>query len=150
MVVYRPAEYIYKGNNAKVSVESDAVITSSGVYWDKFNTEEFITWANPCDKNILWYDKANVGVKRSINQEIVPGRTLSLLGVWAYHWGQCMYQFLPKLVTAGEAGLLNHSITLLIDDNEDVTIMEIINNYLLNFPNVKIKFAKSKIDFICE
>ncbi|EXY62956.1 hypothetical protein M085_4642, partial [Bacteroides fragilis str. 3986 N(B)19] len=50
----------------------------------------------------------------------------------------------------GEAGLLDDSITILVVENEDATIMEIINSYLTNYPNAKIKFITKKIDYTCE
>lgn len=148
--VYVPAEYIYKSDNGVVSYESDVVITPKGAYWDKFNSEEFVTWAKPADSNVVWYDKKNIGITRYRKTEFIRGRVLSLVGVWAYHWGHCMYQFLPKLFSAGEAGLLDDSITILVVENEDATIMEIINSYLTNYPNAKIKFITKKIDYTCE
>lgn len=143
--VYVPAEYIYKSDNGVVSYESDVVITPKGAYWDKFNSEEFVTWAKPADSNVVWYDKKNIGITRYRKTEFIRGRVLSLVGVWAYHWGHCMYQFLPKLFSAGEAGLLDDSITILVVENEDATIMEIINSYLTNYPNAKIKFIANII-----
>lgn len=148
--VYVPAEYIYKSDNGVVSYESDVVITPKGAYWDKFNSEEFVTWAKPADSNVAWYDKKNIGITRYGKTEFVHGRVLSLVGVWSCHWGHCMYQFLPKLFSAGEAGLLDNSITILVVENEDATIMEIINLYLTNYPNAKIKFIAKNIDYTCE
>jgi capsular polysaccharide biosynthesis protein len=148
--VYIPAEYIYKEPNGIVSAESDVVITDKGAYWEKFNKEEFVTWAEPADFNVFGYDNNNIRIRRYKVQEFIPGRTLSLLGVWAFHWGHCMYQFLPKLFSAGEAGLLDNPITVLIVENEDSTIMELVNYYLAKFPNAKIKFAKNKVDYTCE
>ena len=125
-------------------------ITPKGAYWDKFNSEEFVTWAKPADSNVVWYDKKNIGITRYRKTVFIRGRVISLVGVWAYHWGHCMYQFLPKLFSAGEAGLLDDSITILVVENEDATIMEIIKSYLTNYPNAKIKFITKKIDYTCE
>ena len=148
--VFIPAEYIYKTKKGIVCCNSDVVLTEQGAYWEKFNNEEFITWAKPCDSNVYWYDHENIGIKRHKKKEFISGRTLSMIGVWARHWGHCMYQFLPKLFSAGEAGLLNNPINILVVENEDPTIMEIINYYLSDFPNAKIVIAKSNIDYVCE
>ncbi len=145
-----PAEYIYKIKDGIVSYESDAVLTNKGVYWEKYNQDEFVTWAMPSDDNVTWYDHENIGIIRYRKEEYITGRTLSLVGVWAYHWGHCMYQFMPKLFSAGEAGLLNESINILVVENEDATIMEIIRSYLAGFPNAKIIFAKPKTEYKCE
>lgn len=148
--VYVPAEYIYKTHNGIVSSDTDVVLTEKGAYWEKFNTEEFVTWAIPCDSNVSWYDFKNIGIKRFKERLLIPGKTLSLVGVWAFHWGHCMYQFLPKLFSAGEAGLLDNPINILVVENEDATIMEIIHNYLSTFPNAKLAFAKKNVEYMCE
>lgn len=148
--VFIPAEYIYKTSNGVISAESDIVLTDKGVYWEKFNTEEFVTWAIPADNNVVWYDFSHIGIKRFKEREFISGRTLSLIGTWAYHWGHCMYQFMPKLFSAGEAGLLNEPINVIVVENEDATIMEIIHNYLSHFPNAKLIFAKNKTEYTCE
>lgn len=148
--VFVPAEYIYKIKNAIISCESNVVLTDKGVYWEKHNQEEFVTWAMPVDRNVAWYDYESMGLIRYKKREFIPGRTLSLIGVWAYHWGHCMYEFLPKLFSAGEAGVLNEPINILVVENEDATILEIMSNYLENFPKVKMIFAKPKIEYECE
>ena len=148
--VFIPAEYIYKIPGAIVSDNSDVVLTNDGVYWEKYNQDEFVTWAMPTDVNVAWYDRKNIAIKRYKKQEYIQGKTLSLVGVWAYHWGHCMYQFMPKLFSAGESGLLNESINILVAENEDATIMEIIHNYLSDFPNAKVVLAKPGIEYKCE
>ena len=148
--IYSSEEYIFKIPNAVISNESDVVITSKGVYWDKYNDDEFVTWAVPADINVVWYDNNSIIVKKNKKQEFISGQVLSMLGVWAYHWGHCMYQFLPKLFTAGEAGLLNNHIKVLIPNTEDETIIEIMKSYLVNFPKVEIVLAYDGIDYTCE
>ncbi|RHJ47601.1 glycosyltransferase family 61 protein [Bacteroides sp. AM10-21B] len=148
--VFSPEEFIFKEKNAVISVESDVVITSKGVYWDKYNDEEFLTWAIPCDQNVIWYDKNYIGIIKYRKRYVISGLCLSLIGVWSSHWGHCMYQFLPKLFTAGEAGLLNQPITIIIAETEDAAIMEMVHNYISNYGQVKILYAKSNTDYICE
>ena len=147
--VYSPEEYIFELPNAVISNESDVVITEQGVYWDKFNEEEFITWADPADENVISYDSNSIYIKKR-KQKFVKGKVLSMLGVWANHWGHCMYQFLPKLFTAGDAGLLNEAIKILVPETEDKTIIEIMKSYLTSYPHTEILYAQDGIDYKCE
>lgn len=148
--VYNSAQYIYTANNAVIVSDSDVVITDLGVYWDKYNEEEFITWATPCDRNVMWFNRDNIGIRRYKRKETIEGRTLSLIGVWSIHWGHCMYQFLPKLFIAGEAGLFAKDMTILIDEKEDATILELVKRYLKDYPKAKIKYAKSNTEYCCK
>ena len=148
--VFGKAEYIFKETNAVVSTGSDAVITSKGVYWSKFNQEEFVTWAKPSDINLAWFDRDNVALFKLKRKEYISGKVLSLLGDCAHHWAHCMFEFLPKLFSAGKAGLLNQEITILVVENVDKQILEIIKNYLKNFPKTRIRFVKKSTDCICE
>lgn len=150
LVIKDKKRYIYSADNSIAVASSDAIITSHGVYWDKFNDEEFCTWASPADANIYWFNHQSVGLRRFKKKECIPGKTFSMVGVWSFHWAHCMYQFMPKLFSAGEAGLLNQDITILIDASEDGTIMEIIKEYLKCFPNAKLKKAYPKIEYLCE
>lgn len=148
--VFTKEEYIFKSTNSIVCNESDVVITKHGAYWDKYNSEEFITWADPADWNVIYYDKKNIIIKKNKTQKYIEGEVISLLGVWAHHWGHCMYQFLPKLFAAGEAGLLDKPTKVLLPHNEDKTIIEIVKCYLRNYPNTEIVYAYDNIDYICE
>ena len=148
--VFTKEEYIFKASDAIVCNDSDVVITNEGVYWDKFNNEEFITWADPADRNVISYSNNHIILKKNKKNKYISGNVLSLLGVWAYHWGHCMYQFLPKLFAAGEAGLLDNPITVLLPHNEDKTIIDIVIRYLESFPNTKIVYAYDDIDYTCE
>lgn len=148
--VFIPAEYMFLEPNASVNLNSDVVITEKGVYWEKFNIEEFLTWARPSDCNVVWFDKTHIFIKKAKRNEYIAGKTLSLVGVWSNHWGHCMYQYLPKLYSAGEAGVLNQPINVLVAYNEDKTILEIINHYLHNFPQARLVFAQPDTDYVCE
>ena len=148
--VFAPAEYIYKTDNGIVSLNSDVVITNKGAYWGKYNTEEFVTFAEPCDANVYWFDRTNIRIRRNRKKEYISGRVISLVGVWSYHWAHCMYQYLHKLFSAGEAGLLDMPITIIVSENEDQTIVDIINDYIKVFTDAKIMFAKSHVDYTCE
>lgn len=150
LTVFSPAEFIFEEKNAIINANSDAVITDKGVYWDKFNQEEFVTWAKPADSNVAWFDRESIGILRENKQQRIEGKVLSLIGLWSYHWAHCLFEFLPKLFSAGEAGLLDSPITILVVENEDGNIKEIINNYLKDFPNAKIYYVQNHIDYICD
>ena len=149
--VWIPEEYIYKVKNGIINANSDVVITDKGVYWCKYNQEEFVTWAKPADCNVSWYDGNNhIGIRRAKKKEYIPGRVVNITGLWAYHWAHCMYEFLPKLFSAGEAGILDNPITVLVVENEDKTILEIIKKYLKDYPQATLMLAKNDIDYECE
>lgn len=150
LTVYSPAEYIYKGRNAIVNASSDTIITSQGVFWSKFNNEEFVTWAKPADENVVWYNRETVGIIKMKKKQRVKGRVLSLIGLWSYHWAHNLFEFLPQLFTAGEAGLLNQDISILVDENVDSNILELINKYLESFENAKVVFVSKGVDYECE
>ena len=150
LTVFSPAEFIFEEKNVIVNANSDIVITDKGVYWDKFNQEEFVTWAKPADENVAWFDRENIGIIKEKKEQRIEGKVLSLIGLWSYHWAHCLFEFLPKLFSAGEAGLLDNPITILVVENEDRNIKEIINNYLKDFPNAKINYVQNHVDYICD
>ncbi len=150
LTVFSPAEYIFKERNVLVSAASDAIITTKGVFWSKFNNDEFVTWAKPSDYNVLWYDRNIIRIFSHKRRSVVKGKVLSLLGDCSYHWAHCLFEFIPQLFSAGEAGLLDDEITILVVDNVDRNILEIVKNYLKSFPKARIQFAKSGVDYECE
>ena len=150
LVVYAPAEFIFKTKEGIVNADSDVIITNYGAYWSKFNQEEFVTWAKPVDMNVLVFDRTNIWIKKARETDYVEGRVLPLIGLWSYHWVHSMMEFLPKLFVAGKAGLLNEPITVLLVENQDSNIIEVVNNFLRSYPNVKIKMARHGVDYVCE
>lgn len=148
--VFSPALYIFRTCKGVVNANSDVVLTDKGAYWCKYNQDEFLTWAVTSDGNVTWYDRNNIGIVKSKKQEFIPGKVLSLIGLWSNHWVHHFYEYLPKLFAAGEAGVLNQPIKLLIVENVDSNVKEAINNYLADFPLVEIQFAKYGIDYTCE
>lgn len=59
--VFKPAEYIYEEKDATVFLDSDVVLTDKGVYWYKYNQEEFLTWYKGIpDLNVLSYRKEKI------------------------------------------------------------------------------------------
>lgn len=148
--VFSPEDIIYKIRNGIVIEGSDVVVTSQGALWGKYNQEEFATYLIPFDINVLWYDRESIKIDKFKSVEFVPGRVLPLIGLDAHHWVHSIYEYLPRLFSAGEAGLLNNPITILVIENQDHNIMEIINNYLKDFPVAKKMMVKNGVAYKCE
>lgn len=148
--VFSPEDVIYKIYNGIVIEGSDVVVTDQGALWGKYNQEEFATYFVPFDTNVLWYDRESVKIEKFNSIEFVPGKVLPLIGLDAHHWVHSIYEYLPRLFSAGEAGLLNNPITILVIENQDHNIMEIINNYLKDFPAAKIMKVKNGVAYKCE
>ena len=149
--VFKPAQYIYKTDNGVVFCGSDVVITSKGVYWYKYNEEEFLTWFNGIpDTNVISYRKGEIRVRKYTRNFFIKGKVLSLLGVYDTHWVHFLFQYLPKLYISGEAGLFDNEITVLVPQGEDLTIIEIINRFLVRYPKVKLVYAEKRVNYICD
>ena len=148
--VLSPEDIIFKIKDGIVIEGSDVVVTEQGAYWGKYNQEEFVTFSVPLDNNVIWYDRDNIEIDQFKKIEYVQGRVLPLIGHDAHHWVHSIYEFLPRLFSAGELGLLNEAITILVSEYQDRNIVEIINNYLLKFPLAKIHKVKEGIAYKCE
>ena len=150
MDILTPSQYAILIPNASINADSDVVITSDGVYWDKYNEEEFMTFAMPSDCNLIHYTNDSVWLKPTINKEYIKGTSLSLLGVWSYHWCHFFLQFASKLFYAGENGLLNQEVTVIVNERADANIIQLVNDYLKSFPSAKMVMAKRNTEIICE
>lgn len=153
LLAYSPALYTVEIPNAVVSCYSDVVITDKGVYWDKFNDEEFITFGKPADANVIAFDSEYVSVLRNSknNESYISGNVISLIGTDCYHWEHFLVQYASKMYFAGENGILDHKITILYFDRGDACIRQFIEDYVVDrFPNVSIMKAEEGIDYICE
>lgn len=148
--IYSPAQYALLLDNARISANSDIVLTDKGVYWDKYNDEEFVTFAMPCDDNLVWFNRSKIGVLPFKRKQHISGTTLSMVGVWSYHWCHFFLQFASKLFYAGEAGLLDQDITILLNENIDNNIKDVVLMYLEKYPLAKICYAKPKTEYICD
>ena len=148
--VLSPEDIIFKIKDGIVIEGSDVLVTEQGVYWGKYNQEEFTTFLIPLDDNVIWYNRDHIKLDKFESVEYVSGRVLPLIGHDAHHWVHSIYEFLPRLFSAGEAGILETPITILVIENIDHNIDEIINRYLINFPAAKIKKVKDKVAYKCE
>ena len=148
--VYSPRDEIFIVKNGIVIEGSDVLVTEYGAYWGKYNDEEFVTFCKPLDDNVVSYDRGKIKLDKFKRIEFVPGRVLPLIGHDAHHWVHNIYEFLPRLFSAGEAGLLNTSMKVLIIDDVDKTIMEIVKNYLTKFPTTQIVKANYGVAYKCE
>ena len=141
---------IWLVQDAIVCQNSDVIRCNAGVWWDKYNDYDFMTRAKPCDKNILSYTTEDMYVLPCHEKVKIQGVALSLLGVFVHVWSHFVFQYLCKLYYAGEAGLLNQNITILIYDYADKNINEILENYLVRYPKVKIIRTQANVDYYCE
>lgn len=150
MEIFTPAQYAIKINDAIINADSDVVITDKGAYWEKHNEEEFMTFASPCDSNVQKYTMDDVYVVKYNKKDHISGLCLNLVGVWSFHWCHYFLHFAAKLYYAGENGLLDKDITVLIHNKCDSNLKQIISDYLAKFPNAKIKEIISKTDYLCD
>jgi len=145
-----PRQDIWLIPNTIVCQDSDIVRCEKGVFWDKFNEEDFITRAKPWDANVLKYTSESVYVIPNEEQEYISGVTLSMIGVFAQVWSHFVFQFLCKLYYAGKAGLLDSNVTILMNDYSDENILEIFENCRCKYPKIKLKKCRKGVDYICE
>ena len=150
MKVYTDSQYAVEILNARINSDSDVIITSQGAYWDKYNEEEFITWAKPEDTNVAYYNSDSIAIVHCRRVEKISGITLSLIGTCCYHWAHFLMQFACMMYYAGENGLLDQDVTILYQDRGDKCIRQFIDDYIANYPNVKLKYADCGVDYICE
>lgn len=148
--VISPSQDIWLVRDAIVSQDSDVVRCQEGAWWDKYNDEDFITRAKPWDINVVSFTNKDIYILPCRDKVNISGTTLSLLGVFENVWSHFVFQFLCKLYYAGEAGLLNQEITILMYDYTDPNINEIIDNYINRFPMAKILRAQANVDYCCE
>lgn len=150
MKVYTEPQYAFEIPNAIINSDSDTIVTEKGVYWDKYNEEEFMTWANPGDFNVAHYDRDSIAIIHSRKKERIEGLVLSLIGTCCYHWEHFLLQFACKMYYAGENGLLDREVTILYQDRGDKCIKQFIDDYVVSFPKVRLKYADRGVDYYCE
>lgn len=150
LVAKYPSIDYYRINNGVININSDIVITEKGVWWEKYNEEDFVTLATPADANLVSFNKDFVTILPAIKKQYIKGKVLPLTGVYSRAWSHFLFQFLCKLFFAGESGLLEDEITILTNDFKDENIEYIIGHYLENYPKVKRFIAKRGVDYTCE
>lgn len=106
--------------------------------------------ALPDDVNVFYYNNNTVKVIQKKHKEHISGKTLSLIGVYSCVWSHFLFQFICKMYFAGEAGLLDDDVTLLIDDTHDANIEQLLDDYLRRFPRVKKQYARKNTEYICD
>lgn len=148
--VTHPIQSMYFENNVIVNTDSDIIITDKGVFWDKYNTEEFVTWAKPADSNLLSFDRNIIRVIRHNKPIHIEGTSLFLAGNWTNVWSHFILQNLCKLFVAGENGILDENINILMHKREDRNIIEIVTEYLKKYTNTKIVYLEPYTDYVCD
>jgi hypothetical protein len=150
MIVKFPAIDIFRIPGAIVNLCSDIVIDGDYAWWDKYNEEDFLTLALPDDKNLLSFNNRTVRVITALKKEFIKGRVLDLTGVYCWVWSHFLFQFVCKMFFAGEAGLLDEDITILVNDYKDENIDKIFESYLSKYPKAHKKVIQPKVDYQCE
>ena len=140
---------ILKVPNATVTDKSDIVETLEGVLWDKAYQENFAITI-PTDNNLFCFSSENVLIQKYKRSERINGCVVSLLGVHSHIWSHSLIQFLPKLFYAAEAGLLDNELTLLVPNYSDKQLEQIVSDFIKYYKNVKLKYAESRVEYICE
>ena len=145
-----PEENFFLIKNAVVCYDSDIVITPKGVYWSKYNEDDFTSGALPYDRNLKSFNKDYIFIKPNKKKVFIKGRTLSLIGKFSYYWSHFLFEFICKMYYAGELGLFNTPINILTDKTNDNNIEELINTYLAKYPNVQRINVLKNVDYQCE
>ncbi len=145
-----PAEDIFLIKHGIVCCASDTIRTPKGVWWNKYNDNDFVTCAIPGDCNVLSFNRDTVTICPNKKNIRLSGKTLSLIGVYSHAWSHFLFEFVSKMYYAGEAGLLNQDVFLLTDEYNDSNIEDVINNYITSYPKVRRIIAKKNTDYICE
>jgi hypothetical protein len=150
LVTRIPKFDIYIIHGAEVNMLSDIVVEGTYALWDKYNDEEFRTLACPTDYNLVSFTNNTIRVMKALSTEYISGRVLNLTGTSSNIWSHFLFQYVCKLFFAGEAGLLDEDITLLVNDYKDQNIDCILNNYLSKYPKVHKKVVRSRVDYVCD
>lgn len=134
---------------AKISENSDIIITPKGVAWRKVESSMF-SKSNPDDWDLVWYDENKVRVLKKKKKIHLQGICFSMLGQFDNLWSHFILQFFPKLVYASEWGLFNDEITLLLPRYTDQNIIDAVHLVIDKYPKINIIYAKENISYICE
>jgi hypothetical protein len=148
--VHHPAQDILELNDVSVFGGSDIVKTSNGILWDKKYFHNFSpVILIPGDSNLLSYNEKGMKLKES-KQVLLREYCFSMLGVHAKHWAHFLAQYLPKLFYMKESGLLKNDITILLPCYKDSQIMEIIDNAVSPYKNIKIEYIDDNTEVRCK
>ena len=134
--MYHPSQDILKMDNACIYNNSDVVVTSEGVSWDKFYLPMF-SYMHVMDSYLTSYNNETISIRKSKKMIQVKGACISMLGVFADIWSHFLVQFLPKLYYAESAGLLDSDITIILPDYKDEHVKELVKNVLQNHHKCK-------------
>lgn len=147
---YHPAKYISRIGNARVSNNSDIVITPIGVVWDKYYDQIFCK-TSAWDVNLIKCKEGQICVANSRKCIEIEGPAISMLGALAHIWAHFIMQFLPKLYFAEEAGLLDGEITLLIPEYSDEHVRQCVSMVLERHPKVRvIECLDDRCEYKCQ
>jgi len=137
--------------DARICMDSDIVVTTNGVLWDKSYAYNFDRSIIPWDSDYLCHNQNTIQMYRATKQiEHIKGGCVSLLGVFVQVWAHFMMQFVCKMYYAEEAGLLDKDTTLLVPNNMDANMKELVDNVKRDHPTLKCIEAQNEIEYVCE
>lgn len=140
---------VYSIHNAIISYGSDFILVGKECVWEKSSRSTFSS-ENPADYSLLIHEEKKVLLKKYHKNVVISGSVISLVGVFSDIWAHFVVMYLPKLYYAGNNGLLDDDITLLVPKYKDLHLKEMVDEYLINFPNVKKVEIQSHCNYTCE
>ena len=146
---YHEEQNIIEIDNAIISSKSNIIISEKGVVWDKTSDTNFPKLV-PLDSNVVSYSFPKVTVIRSRKQIEIDDNCISLGGVHSHVWTHFLVQYLPQLYYAGDSGLLNNSIKLLVPCYLDKHISKIVVDYISQYPNVSLVEFNDNMEYVCK
>ena len=146
---YCGAQYVLAVDDARVSSQSDIVVTPKGVLWDKYYKSSF-TKTIPKDCNLISFSVGQVAVVKAKKQISVDGSVISMGGVHSKVWAHFLIMYLPRLYYAAELGLFDNSVTVLLPQYRDGHIRQIVYDFLSGYSNVSIVEMEDGVDYLCQ
>lgn len=140
---------VYNIHNAVFSYGSDFILIGNDCVWEKSQRSTFSA-ENPADYPLLLHKENKVLLRKFRKEVFVPGTVISLVGVFSDVWAHFVVMYLPKLYYAGESGLLDGDITLITPHYKDAHLKEMVDEYLLKYPNVRRVEAGHHCNYRCE
>lgn len=134
---------------AKISENSDIIITPKGVAWRKVESPMF--WkSKPDDWDLISYNEDRIKVLRKKKEIKVCGKCFSMLGQFDNLWSHFILQFFSKLVYASEYGLFNEEISILVPQYTDQNVIDAVHLVIDKYPHVHVVEAEKNVTYTCE
>lgn len=140
---------LYSIRDAVISYSSDFIMVGEECVWEKSLRSTFSA-ENPADYPLLLHKDNKVLLRNYRKEVVISGNVISLVGVFSDVWAHFVVMYLPKLYYAGENGLLDGDITLLTPHYKDAHLKEMVDEYLIKYPNVRRVEVNHHCNYRCE